>query len=92
MAVYETPHLAQAIAGFGTLVCSTLALVQAWRSKFRMGDILTTYLTDVLTILIVLDIAFIRQPMILGLFAAMVKGGVTLIRAHKEKAASPSLR
>lgn len=92
MVVHEASALAQVIVGLASGICAVWALIQARRSLSSMGDLLTTYLSDVLTVLIVLDIAFMQHGLIWGMFGAATKGGITLTRAHKEKTASLIIR
>jgi hypothetical protein len=68
-----------------TALCAMLAVLQALRSSTRKGDLLTTYLSDLLTLFIVFDVASSPKALGFGAVGAATKAGVTLLRARKEK-------
>ncbi len=77
--------VAQWIWWTATAICLVLALIQAQRATTRKGDLLTTYLTDVMTLFLVFDVASTAKAIGFGALGAAVKAGATLFRASKEK-------
>jgi hypothetical protein len=85
MLTQELSGRSLAILSFLTVAWGAYVLIQTQLAKNKMGDLLATYMGDVLPLLIVMDVAKTRIALALGLFGCAIKLGMTILRARKLK-------